>query len=138
MNNTLFGARKITLNNFKMMHHTWHDSNSSFKKAAEDNLLGYREPSLLNQEDNGDVAIYLKGPFLSSERQAHITHGRYQVLSEILSPILKKEGWKEMDWVNISMALSYEGATQYDGLHVVGSSMKMAFHLTMHQLCGAP
>jgi hypothetical protein len=41
-------------------------------------------------------------------------------LVDVARPALEARGWKEVDWVNVSMALSYEGATQYDGLHVVG------------------
>ena len=68
--------------------------------------------------------------------EARVTQGRMTKFADMGRPVLvNRHGWKEVDWRSVSMAVSYESATQYDGMHVVGSAMKMAFHLAMHALC---
>jgi hypothetical protein len=79
----------------------------------------------------GDVLIYMPGPFLSSEREDHVNQGRAEVFTEITRPILTRKGWIEVEWFSISQALSFDSATQNDGLHVVGPAMKQLFNQIM-------
>lgn len=133
-NNTnvkIFGDKKVVIHNFMLLHHIWHDSNEQFKATLSDwSVDGFPDDA----SEGGEI-FWLNGPLLSSERQTHVTHGRMVALTDMAHPVLVARGWKELDWVNASMALSYEGATQYDGLHVVGNAMKMLFHMMMHSLC---
>ena len=126
----IYGNKTVTLNNFQMMHMIWLKSYSEW-----DTLLQHRNDFTLKKDA---IGIWLNGPFLSSEREMHVTHGRMSKFVDMARPVLvNRYGWKEVDWRNVSMAVSYESATQYDGLHVVGSAMKTAFHLAMHALCGS-
>jgi len=91
---------------------------------------------LMNLPDsNGALNIFLNGPFISSEREAHITPVRYLRFIYIARPILAQKGWIEIDWYHASLPLSFDSSAQYDGLHVIGPPMKMAFHMVMHSLC---
>ena len=131
-NVTIFGNKRVVIHNFMLLHHIWHDSNEQFQALLSGwSANGFPEEA---SEDGGEN-FWLNGPFLSSERQTHVTHGRLVALTDMARPALVARGWKELDWVNVSMALSYESATQYDGLHVVGNAMKMLFHMLMHALC---
>lgn len=128
-NVTIFGDKKVVIHNFMLLHHIWHDSNEKFNAILSDwSANGF-------PDEGGGEMFWLNGPFLSSERQTHVTHGRMMALTDMARPALLARRWKELDWVNVSMALSYESATQYDGLHVVGNTMKMLFHMVMHSLC---
>lgn len=126
LDSTIYGDKPVIIDNLRLMHAIWHDSNAEWNSAIQSRV------GLLQE---GATGIWLNGPFLSSEREVHCTYGRMGVFVDIARPFLKDRGWTEVDWRNISMAVSYESATQYDGLHVVGSSMKVAFHLAMHGLC---
>jgi len=126
LDSAIYGDKPVIIDNLWIMHAIWHNSNTEWNSAIQ---------SRVGLLQDGAVGIWLNGPFLSSEREVHCTQGRMGVFVDSARPHLKARGWTEVDWRNISMAVSYESATQYDGLHVVGSSMKVAFHLAMHGLC---
>jgi hypothetical protein len=122
----IYGDKPVVIDNLWLMHSIWNYNNAEWNSALQN------KQGLLQ---DGAKGIWLNGPFLSSEREVHCTQGRMGLFVDIARPVLKGRGWNEVDWRNISMAVSYESATQYDGLHVVGSSMKVAFHLAMHTMC---
>ena len=124
----------VTTSNFQMLHRLWWDSNEVMNQTVHKWESKLFPPGIDSTKDT--KGIYLHGPFLTSEREIHVTPGRMDQLGKIWSPVIAKHGVLQIDWRNVSMALSHEMATQYDGLHVVGSPMKMLFHMVAHHICG--
>ena len=118
----MYGNKTVVLQNFRLLHHIWHDSNAEWNCTLQDGTFALQR---------SNVGVWFYGPFLSSEQQMHCTQGHFVVFADMAWPVLQRLGWKEVDWRNISMVVSYESATQYDGLHVVGSAMKTMFHLAI-------
>jgi hypothetical protein len=85
----IFGDKKIIVHNFNLLHLTWHDSNEKFNTT----LSGWSNNGFPD-EAKGGVNLWLNGPFLSSERQTHVTHGRMVALTDMARPALEARGWE--------------------------------------------
>lgn len=126
-------ARTASLwENFRIIHVIWHNG---VNEGAKQDVKDYYNKNVGNKTE-GEFRIFHRGPFFSSEHQFHITPGRAKAVQDYIEPWLQDEvGFLEADWVNISMAASFESTTKVDGMHVVGSPMKMLFNLIMHAAC---
>ena len=123
-----FGSRPVKVSNFALTHKIWHKSEAEWLAASRTSLDVYPSEAL---------KIWALGPFYSSERETKCTQGRAERFGALARPALVEErGWREADWRNVSMGLSFETATALDGMHVVGPSMKVLFHFIMNELCG--
>ncbi|GMI60836.1 hypothetical protein ScalyP_jg10866 [Parmales sp. scaly parma] len=128
----LFGANRFLVENFRIIHVIWHNG---VNEGAKQDVKDYYNKNVGNKTE-GEFRIFHRGPFFSSEHQFHITPGRAKAVQDYIEPWLQDEvGFLEADWVNISMAASFESTTKVDGMHVVGSPMKMLFNLIMHAAC---
>jgi hypothetical protein len=67
-------------------------------------------------------------PYLSSERDVNAYLGRIEDRSRAIPGILDKKGYKMLDFFDMSAVFTYDTATQYDGMHIIGTE-----HL--HWLC---
>ena len=72
---------------------------------------------------------------MSSEREAHITAERTARFVDIARDRFRSKHIDIIDWVNSSIALTFDAATQNDGMHVVGPPMKALFNQLMHTMC---
>ncbi len=55
----------------------------------------------------------------------------------LAEPILTLKGWEVIDWSQISSALTFDSATQSDGLHVAGPPMKIVVNMILHIFCNS-
>jgi len=131
-----FGSRSVHVHNLRLTHRIWHDSEADwFAELLRPTLPGSRE--FLDPFPEGGVRVWALGPFFSSERETKCTQGRAERFGNLARPVLVEEGgWREADWRNVSMGLSLETATALDGMHVIGPSMKVLFHVIMNDICG--
>ena len=129
-----FGEKSVFVNNIRLTHRIWHDTEAKWLEELRHPTRATGDEAFLK----GDVQVWAYGPFFSSERETKCTQGRAERFGDLARPVLVGEkGWLEADWRNVSMALSFETATALDGMHVIGPSMKVLFHIIMHEICGA-
>ena len=128
-----WGEKTVVFANFGLTHHIWHDSEEEWMEFVEEGEYERK----WGQGDRSEVKVWVLGPFFAVERESSCTAGRLDRFREIGEAKIKDDGWLgPVDWVPISMALSAEMATALDGMHVVGPSMKVLFHMAVHQICG--
>ena len=53
----------------------------------------------------------------------------------IIPAILEPKGYKMIDTFNMSAAFAYDGAAQFDGLHMVGPTIKTLITKILHHVC---
>jgi hypothetical protein len=95
----------VHISTFAMVHKLWDGSEQMWLDFIDG----------LPDTSDGTVRIYIAGPFITSEREAHVSPGRFKRFFDIARPRLAKKGWIELDWVKLSMGQSFDSCTQYDG-----------------------
>ena len=78
---------------------------------------------------------WVTGFFLSSEREPHIQVARMEKFNKIVPGILHAKGYKMINAFDMSAAFTYDTATQFDGLHLIGPPMKMIITKLFHHMC---
>ena len=73
------------------------------------------------------------GPFISSERESHVTLTRMIEFGAVARRILPE--WREIDWFGPSAAFAFDSSTQGDGLHITGAPQKLFVELFFGSLC---
>jgi hypothetical protein len=54
-----------------------------------------------------------------------------QLAAEVLTP----KGYKMLNALDLSAAWTYDTATQFDGMHIIGPPMKMIISKFFHYIC---
>jgi hypothetical protein len=78
---------------------------------------------------------WVTGFFLSSEREPHVQARRMEHLNELAEEALELKGYRMINAFDMSAAFAYDTATQFDGLHLIGPSMKMIITKLFHHMC---
>lgn len=71
--------------------------------------------------------------YLTSERAPNMYVGKPEALDRLSYPVMKQKGFEMFDMHDMSAAFSYDTATQYDGMHIIGKDKSrrhriLAFH----------
>jgi hypothetical protein len=88
--------------------------------------------------NNKPPKVYLvPGYFLSSERATHRYVDRMQLVNErVIAPLVGGEtNVTLLEAFDMSAAFTYDTATQNDGMHIIGPTMKMIITKLFHHLC---
>jgi hypothetical protein len=130
----------------RLKHITMHDASDS---EAIEVTIG----TLTLLHLNGDVRILKKrlkempvlgkneeyywvtGFFLTSERETKVHLPRMDLYNHHVPPILDPKGYKMINTYDMSAGFAYESATQFDGMHFIGPSMKMIMTKVFHHIC---
>ena len=129
LENVAWGDKTVVFTNFGLTHSVWHDSDEEWRERVETGAYA-------KKREGYDVGVWVFGPFMAAERESGCTAGRFRRFREIGEDKIKEDGWLgPVDWVGVSTALSAEMSTALDGMHVVGPSMKVLFHMAVHQIC---
>jgi hypothetical protein len=88
--------------------------------------------------NNNPPKVYLvPGFFLSSERATQTHVDRMQLINErVMAPLVSDEtNVTLLEAFEMSAAFTYDTATQNDGMHIIGPTMKMIITKLFHHLC---
>jgi hypothetical protein len=88
--------------------------------------------------NNNHPKVYLvPGFFLSSERATQTHVDRMQLINErVMAPLVSGEtNVTLLEAYDMSAAFTYDTATQNDGMHIIGPTMKMIITKLFHHLC---
>ena len=97
---TAWGDRTVVFSNFGLTHRVWNDSDEGWSEKVESGEYCRRQQGY-------NVSVWVYGPYLSAEREAGCTSGRFERFRSIAEDRVKEDGWLgPVDWVPISMALS--------------------------------
>ena len=119
-------GRTATLDTLSLLHRSFLTS-SEFDEWL--NLL----PNVTDHSNSYRYVV--SGYFLSSERE---TNSHAEVMFEMnkkLSKVLPSKGYAFLNAYDLSAAMSYETATQFDGMHLIGPTAKMVLTKFFHHLC---
>lgn len=78
---------------------------------------------------------FTSGLFLSSERDIWTQVERMEELQRLAAKVMVPKGHKMLNAFDMSAAFTYETATQFDGMHIVGPPMKMMITKLFHHIC---
>jgi hypothetical protein len=78
---------------------------------------------------------WVTGFFLTSERETHVHVPRMDLFNHHVPAILDPKGYKMINTYDMSAGFAYESATQFDGMHFIGPSMKMVMTKVFHHMC---
>lgn len=84
---------------------------------------------------NNTKFFVMNGFYVSSEREVHIHMERLLRMSQAAERRLVPKGYKILNAFDMSAAMTYDTATQMDGLHIIGPTMKMVITKMFHYLC---
>ena len=59
--------------------------------------------------------------YLSSEREINAYVGRMEAIDRLSYPIMKAKGYQMIDMHDMTPAFTYDTATQFDGMHIIGT-----------------
>ena len=116
----------VTLSTLKVPHVLWHDKQSEYSKAIE--KMG---PTV----NEGEEKYFVTGFYYSSEREPFVTVEHAQELSLVMQKELIPRGWKMINGFDVTAALTYDVAGQFDGMHMMGPASKMILTKFFHHLC---
>lgn len=116
---------KVTLSTFEMLH---------FCRLK--NLdLRHEFENTENISDSNEEFFWVSTYFLSSERELLCTASRMSKFNVMAEQILQPKGYKMINAFDMSAAFTYDSATQNDGMHIIGPTMKMIITKVLHYLC---
>jgi hypothetical protein len=78
---------------------------------------------------------WVTGFFLTSERETNVHMHRMDLYNHLVPPIMDPKGYKMINTFDISAGFAYESATQFDGMHFIGPTMKMIMTKVFHHIC---
>jgi len=78
---------------------------------------------------------WVSGGFLSSERALLCTVNQISHFNNVAQQILRPKGYKMINIFDLSAAFTYDTATQNDGLHIIGPTMKTVITKFFHYHC---
>lgn len=78
---------------------------------------------------------WVTGSFLTSERETHVHVSRMNLFNQHVPMILEPKGYKMINTFDMSAGFAYETATQFDGMHFIGPTMKMLMTKVFHHIC---
>jgi len=73
--------------------------------------------------------------YISSERDTYTVVDRMNQINHLAYDTLTPKGYKMLNVYDMSATFSYDTATQFDGMHIIGPPMKMALTKLFHFLC---
>ena len=88
-----------------------------------------------NVSHDKDIVYLTSGYFLSSQRDVYAHSGTMKEANEKMKEILVPKGYRYINAYDLSTAMSYETATQFDGMHLIGPTCKMVITKMLHHLC---
>jgi hypothetical protein len=110
--------------------------------GSDDDLASaaQKEMETLRQKYGNEAMVYLvPGFFLSSERAMQRHVDRMQLVNTlVLEPLLSNETTMTvtlLEAFDLSAAFTYDTATQNDGMHIIGPTMKMIITKLFHHMC---
>ena len=80
--------------------------------------------------------FWVTGFYVSSEREPGVIGPQMEHYSRIAYDILQSKGYKMLQVYDLSASFTFDTATQFDGMHIIGPPMKMALTKLFHHLCG--
>ena len=78
-----------------------------------------------NVSHDKDIVYLTSGYFLSSQRDVYAHSGTMKEANEKMKEILVPKGYRYINAYDLSTAMSYETATQFDGMHLIGPTCKV-------------
>ena len=118
-------GKKVIVSTLSLLH----------KTAAPDTSLARPELEAMPPVPNNTEYFIVSGFYLSSERETHGHVERIMHLSLLAEEILVPKGYQFINVFDVSTAMTYDTATQMDGMHLIGPTMKMLLTKIFHYLC---
>lgn len=118
-------AINVALSTMSMLHHA----------GDPDEPLRTKWTSELQKTAPDQELFVVSGFYLSSERETHTHVERMLQLSNILDDVAELTGSRFLNAFNLSAAFTFDTATQFDGMHLIGPPMKMIITKLFHHLC---
>jgi hypothetical protein len=78
---------------------------------------------------------WMSGYYLSSERDTYAITDRMVQVTQLAAEVLTPKGYKMLNALDLSAAWTYDTATQFDGMHIIGPPMKMIISKFFHYIC---
>ena len=112
-NHTLPDAKKVTLSTLKLLHETTH---------ADKDILASWMKHYKNMTETPNHFFYIaNGFYLTSERETFCFVDRMRQFNYMLEGYFLPRGYHVLNAFDVSKAVSYETAGQFDGMHLVSS-----------------
>jgi hypothetical protein len=124
-NGTDNGAISVTLSTLMFLH----------LATKTDTEIRTRFASMKNLNNTREVWYVANGFYLTSEREIHCTKARMRRLNYLVEDVMLSKGYNMLSAFDVSEAVSYETAGQFDGMHLMGPAMKTVTVKLFHHLC---
>jgi len=121
------GAATVRVCTFGMMNIVWSLSVDDMRRAIE------TQARLVVATHK----FFLTPQFVSSEREPNIMLDRLLVYAQIARQLLLPLGWRELNWMEPTAGFTFETATLFDGMHIIGPPMKLLWNMLWTYLCGS-
>jgi len=126
-NKALPDAKRVTLSTLMLLHLTV----KSYKEVYASWDRTYR-----NLTDHPNELVYIaNGFYLTSERETFCFVDRMREFNIMLEDYFLPRGYHVLNAFDVSTAVSYETAGQFDGMHLMGPAMKTITNKLFHYLC---
>lgn len=119
-------GRTATLDTLSLLHRT-------LLTSSEFDEWIHLVPNVTDDPNNYHYVV--SGYFLSSERESNAHAEVIFEMNQKLSKVLPSKGYAYLNAYDLSAAMSYETATQFDGMHLIGPTAKMVLTKFFHHLC---
>jgi hypothetical protein len=104
--------------------------------SLEDKLMAERLRAMNDVGPRQEI-FWVSSFYVASERDTYVVVDRMNQINHRVYDTLTPKGYKMLNLYDISAAFSYDTATQFDGLHIIGPPMKMALTKLFHFMCKA-
>jgi hypothetical protein len=86
--------------------------------------------------DTNHIEYYwVNGLYTSSEREHEARGPTLRLKSQIANDILGPKHYRMINFYDMTTAFTYDTATQFDGMHIIGPPMKMVITKLFHYMC---
>jgi hypothetical protein len=117
---------KVTISTFGLLHYC----------NVPDKVKAYFQEGARNITETEEF-IWVSGYFLSSEREILCTASRMREYSVWGDEFLTPKGYKMINAYDMTAAMTYDTASQHDGMHIAGPPMMMILTKMFHYLCSS-
>jgi hypothetical protein len=124
-NGTEDDAISVTLSTLSFLHLT----------TKTDSEIRQSFAKMKNLNNTREVWYVANGFYLASEREIHCHMARMRQLNHMVEDVMLSKGYNILSAFDVSQAVSYETAGQFDGMHLMGPAMKTVTVKLFHHLC---